>query len=65
MSADTPPSAVAGIARVDAAASEEDHLLHAVQVCGMHHVGLDHQVLIDELSPERVVGHDAADLGGT
>jgi hypothetical protein len=48
---------------VDAAAAQEHQALHARLVRGVDQVGLDHQVLVQELGPVHVVGLDAAHLG--
>src|SRR5690606_22325910 len=53
------------VARVNAAAAKEHKLLHAIQISRMYYVGLYHQVLVDELCPEGIVGHDPANLRGT
>ena len=51
------------IARVDAARAEEDQPLHAGAVRALDEVGLDLQVLVEEVGALHVVGQDAADLG--
>ncbi len=38
--------------------------MHAAPKCRVNHVGLHHQVLVDELGRVGVVGVDAADFGG-
>lgn len=48
---------------VDAAGAEEQQLLHAVTKSGFDHVGLDHEVLVNEVGGVDVVGVDAAHLG--
>ena len=52
------------VARVDAARAEEHQPLHAGAWRGADQVRLDHQVLVEEVGAQRVVGLDAADLGG-
>ena len=49
--------------RIDAARSQETELLRAVPVGGVDHVGLDQQIVADEVGRVRVVRDDAADLG--
>ena len=51
------------VARVDAARAQEHQPLHAGQVRAVDQVGLDHQVLVQEVGAVLVVGLDAADLG--
>ena len=53
-----------GLARVDAAGTEEQQLLHAVLERRINHVGLHHQILVDEVGRVGVVGMNATDLGG-
>jgi hypothetical protein len=48
---------------VDAARAEEQQALDAIFVRGVDDVGLDRQVVADELGRVAVVGEDAADLG--
>ena len=50
--------------RVDAGRAEEQQLLDAALPGGVDDVGLDHQVVVEELGRVGVVGEDAADLGG-
>ena len=57
------PHRLRGELGVDAGGAEEHQLGHAVGVGGVDDVGLDHQVLVDELGRIGVVGMDAADLG--
>lgn len=49
---------------VDAAGAQEQEPLHAVPESRVNHVGLHHQVLVDELGRVGVVGVDAAYFGG-
>lgn len=49
--------------RVDAAGTEEHEAGHAVLPRAVDHVGLDRQVVADELGRVAVVGDDAAHLG--
>lgn len=49
--------------RVDAARPEEHQPRHTVLPRAVDHIGLDHQVVADELRRVAVVGDDAADLG--
>ena len=49
---------------VDTAAAQKQQLLHAVAKRRLNHVGLDHQVLVDEVGRVGVVGVDTAYLGG-
>jgi len=48
---------------IDAAAAQEQQFLHAVPEGGFDHVGLDHEVLVNEVGGVGGVGVDAADLG--
>ncbi len=48
---------------VDAAAAQEQQFLHAGSKGRVNHIGLDHQVLVDELGRVGVVGVNAAHLG--
>ena len=50
---------------VDAARTEEEQSLHTGQIRCVQGVGLDRQVVVDEVRREAVVGHDAAHLGGS
>ena len=34
-----------------------------MEVCGMYYIGLNHQVIINKLGPEFIVGTNTADLG--
>ena len=49
------------VARVDAGAAEIQQLLHAVLVRRVHHRGVNHHVVVDELGRPGGVRHDAAD----
>ena len=52
------------VSRIDAAGPEKQQLLDIRQMCRMDEIGLDHQVLVDELGRKGIVGVDAADLCG-
>src|SRR5690606_40323097 len=52
------------VSRVDAGRAQEQHALHAGLHRAVHEIGLDGQVLVQELASIGVVGVDAADLGG-
>ena len=52
------------LARVDARAAEVEQPLHREQVRGVHHRGVDHHVVVDELRRPRRVREDAADRAG-
>lgn len=49
---------------VDAARAQKQQLVHAMLMGSLDHVGLDHQVLVDEVGRVGVVGMDAPHLGG-
>ena len=49
--------------RIDAARAQEQQALDAGAVRGLDDVGLDHQVVVEEVGRIGVVGQDAADLG--
>ena len=50
--------------RIDAARSEEEHLPRRPSRCAaLQDVRLDHQVVVEKIGAEGVVGEDAADLG--
>ena len=49
---------------VDAGGAEEQQLLHPMLMGGVDQVGLDHQVLVDEVGRIGIVGVDATDPGG-
>ena len=51
------------VARVDAAGAQEHQALHTGEVGAVDQVGLDQQVLIEEVGAVEVVGVDAPDLG--
>ena len=48
------------LARVDAGAAEVEQPLHREEVGGVHHRGVDHHVVVDELGRPGGVGEDAA-----
>ncbi len=48
---------------IDAGGAEEEELFRAVLIGGMHEVGLDHEVFVEELCAVDVVRIDAADFG--
>jgi hypothetical protein len=50
---------------VDAAAAQKEQFFHAIAKCSIDHVGLHHQVVVDEFSRVGVVGMDAADFGSS
>ena len=50
---------------VNVAGAQEQELLYTVPESFFNDVGLDHQVLVDELGRVGVVGVDAADFGGS
>ena len=58
------PDRLRAVARIDAARAEKAQALHTGQPGTVNQVGLDHQVLVDEVGAQRVVGVDAADDGG-
>ena len=50
--------------RIDAGGTEEQETVDAGQMRGMNDVRFDHQIVVDEIGRERIVGVDAADLCG-
>ncbi len=50
--------------RIDAGRTEEHQLLGAVDMRRMDHIRRNHQIVVEEFGAQRVVGDDAADLGG-
>lgn len=59
-----PPPWAGGELGVDAGGAEEQQLLHAELMGSVEEVGLDQQVLVDEVGRVAVVGEDAAHPGG-
>jgi hypothetical protein len=57
------PDRLRAVARVDATRSEEAKALDAGLMGAVDEVRLDHQVLVDEIGTQAVVGVDAAHLG--
>eukprot|EP01136_Pigoraptor_vietnamica_P011332 Opistho-1_new@50086 len=51
------------VARIDAARAEEEQSLHAGEVGPVDEIGLDQEVLVQEVGAGPIVGGDAADLG--
>ena len=49
---------------VDARRAQVQQLAHAATVAFVQHVGLNHDVFIDEIGPQGIIGVDAAHLGG-
>ena len=50
-------------ARINAAAAQNQQLFDAIAKRGIHHIGLHHQVGVNEISRKIVVGQNAAHLG--
>ena len=50
--------------RIDAGRAEKHQAVDAGEVRGMNDIGLDCQIVVNEIGGEGVVGIDAADLGG-
>ena len=53
-----------GLARIDAAAAEEEQILHTVAEALADDILLDLEVLVDEVSAVGIVGEDPPDVGG-
>lgn len=56
---------LAGITRIDAGTAQKEQLLYVVTKAFANHVLLNLQVLVDEIRPVGVVGHDASHVSGS